>query len=258
MSNERLPVVVTERRETVGVIVLNRPDVLNAINLEVMERLGKELAGFLSEPKIRVIAITGRGRAFSTGADIRALAERSPEGRGEFMRRAHDMMSQIEAAPKPVIAAVNGIAAGGGFEMMLACDLAVAVETARIGLTEIRYGFLPGGGGTQRLPRWVPPPVAKRLIWSGELLTAEEAQEIGVVLKVVQEEELMAEVEALASRFALWSPAAVAEAKALINAAREWPLTEGLAAEREANVRLLSSPEAVAGIEAFLKRGSAR
>jgi enoyl-CoA hydratase/carnithine racemase len=240
------------------VIVLNRPDVLNAIDLEVMDRLAKEMDGFLADAEIRAIAITGRGRAFSAGADIRALAERSPEGQREFMVRAHGMMDRLEAAAKPVIAAVNGVAAGGGFEMMLACDLAIAVESVRIGLTEIRYGFLPGGGGTQRLPRWVSPAVAKRLIWSGELLSAEEARTLGLVLQVVKDGELMPAVEALAGQVARWSPAAVAEAKALVNGARARPLHEGLAAEREANVRLLSSPEAVAAMEAFLTRGKSR
>ncbi len=256
MKSAPEPVVLTERRGPLGLIVLNRPRVLNAIDLEVMERLVEELDALVSDPDIRAVAITGRGRAFSAGADLRALAGLPPDGRREFMRRAHETMNRLERAPKPVIAAVNGIAAGGGFEMMLACDLAVAVESARVGLTEIRHGFLPGGGSTQRLPRWVPPAVAKRLIWSGELLRAEEARQIGVVLQVVREAELLPEVEALAGRLARVSAAAVAEAKALVNRARERPLEEGLAAEREANVRLLSSPEAVAGIEAFLTRGS--
>lgn len=258
MTRGDLPVVVAERRGPVGTLVLNRPEVLNAIDLEVMERFGKELDAFGEDPDIRVVVITGRGRAFSTGADIRALQGRSGEDQREFMRRAHDMMAHIEALPKPIIAAVNGIAAGGGFEMMLACDLAIAGASARIGLTEIRYGFLPGGGGTQRLPRWVAPAIAKRLIWSGELLTADEACAIGVVLKVVPDGAVLAEAEALARQFASRSAAALASAKALVNGARERPLGEGLAAERDANVRLLASPEARAAIDAFLQRRSAR
>jgi len=258
VSSAGLPVVFPERRGPLGVIVLNRPEVLNAISLEVMERVAKELDTFVADADIRAIAVIGRGRAFSTGADIAALAERSAEGRRDFMIRAHEMMNRFEAAPKPVIAAVNGIAAGGGFELMLACDLAVAAESARIGLTEIRYGFLPGGGGTQRLPRWVSPAVAKQLIWSGELLTAEQARELGLVVKVVRDGDLLAEAEVFARQFARWSPTAVADGKALVNQARERPLEEGLAAEREANVRLLSGPEATAAIEAFLTRRSNR
>jgi enoyl-CoA hydratase/carnithine racemase len=251
-------VVLAERRGPLGVIVLNRPDVLNAIDGDVMRCFGEELGAFGADPAVRVVIITGRGRAFSTGADIRAIHGGSAAERDDFMRRAHEMMNGIEATPKPVIAAVNGIAAGGGFEMMLACDLSIAAESARIGLTEIRYGFLPGGGGTQRLPRWVPPPVAKRLLWSGELLTAEQALELGLVATVVTDVEVMAEAERVALQLAERSPAALAEAKTLVSAARERPLREGLLAERAANVRLLSSPEAIAGIEGFLKRGSGR
>ena len=251
-------VVVVERRGPTGVIVLNRPDVLNAINDEVMRRFGDELAALGSDPAVRVVVVTGRGRAFSTGADIRSLLGGSADGRDDFMRRAHEMMSGIEATPKPVIAAVNGVAAGGGLELMLACDLSVAVEGARIGLTEIRYGFLPGGGGTQRLPRWVSPPVAKRLVWSGELLTAAEALELGLVARVVKEADLMTEVDRMAAALAERSAAALAEAKALVNAARDTPLVEGLRAERAANVRLLATPEAQAGISGFFKRGSDR
>ena len=251
-------VVVVERRGPAGLIVFNRPDVLNAINEEVMRRLGEELVALGADPAVRVVVITGRGRAFSTGADIRSLHGLTAAGRDDFMRRAHDMMNGIEATPKPVISAVNGVAAGGGLELMLACDLSVAVESARIGLTEIRYGFLPGGGGTQRLPRWVAPPVAKRLIWSGELLTAAQALELGLVASVVKDADLMAEVDRMAAALAERSAAALAEAKALVNAARETPLAEGLAAERAANVRLLATPEAQAGIAGFIKRGSDR
>ncbi len=251
-------VVLAERRGAIGVIVLNRPDVLNAINDDVMRSLGEELGAFSADATVRVVIVTGRGRAFSAGADIRSIQSSSAAERDDFMRRAHDMMNGIEAVPKPVIAAVNGVAAGGGFEMMLACDVSIAAASAVIGLTEIRYGFLPGGGGTQRLPRWVPAPVAKRLLWSGELLTAEQAMGLGLVAKVVKDADVLAEAELAATKLAERSPAALAEAKALVNAARERPLREGLVAERAANVRLLSSPDAIAGIERFLKRGSRR
>ncbi len=258
MSSEAPPVVLAERHGAVGVVVLNRPEVLNAINLEVMDRFTGTLDEFAADPGVRVVVVTGRGRAFSSGADIASLRGRTSREQDAFIRRAHDMMNRVAAMPKPVIAAVNGVAAGGGFEMMLACDLSIAVEGARIGLTEIRYGFLPGGGGTQRLPRAVPLAVAKRLLWTGELLTAEQARELGLVLKVVEDGDLMTEVLALAGMLAERSPAAVAAAKALANAARERSLAEGLTAEREANVRLLAGPDARAGIDGFLERRSGR
>jgi enoyl-CoA hydratase/carnithine racemase len=249
-------VVISERRGPIGVLTLNRPDVLNAIDAEVMERFAEVMAAFRADDQVRAVIITGCGRGFSTGADIRALVNASADERDHFMANAHSMMASIEDLPKPVIAAVNGVAAGGGFEMMLACDFSIAVDSARIGLTEIRYGFLPGGGGTQRLPRWVTPSIAKKLIWSGELLSAEQAMSYGLVAKVVSPAELMSETEAAATKLAERSPLSLAWGKRLVNTASAMPLAEGLLAERKANVELLSSPEAIAAINRFVKRGS--
>lgn len=249
-------VILSERRGPIGVITFNRPEVLNAINANVMEHFQRAMEAFAGEDAVRCVIITGRGRGFSTGADIGALVHASAGERDQFMARAHAMMRSIEQLAKPVIAAVNGVAAGGGFELMLACDLAIAVRNARIGLTEIRYGFLPGGGGTQRLPRWVGASLAKRLIWSGELLTAEEALQHGLLVKVVHDAELMTHAEDIAGKLAERSALALAWAKRLVALAEEGPLEEGLRAERKANVELLSSPEATAAINRFLKKGS--
>lgn len=248
-------VVLSERRGSIGVITFNRPSVLNAINEQVMEQFRDVMEQFRADPGVRCVIITGSGRGFSTGADIGSLVHASASEREQFMVRAHAMMHSIEQLPKPVIAAVNGVAAGGGFEMMLACDFSIAVRTARIGLTEIRYGFLPGGGGTQRLPRWVGASLAKRLIWSGELLSADEALRYGLLAKVVEEAELMAEAEAVAGKLAERSPLALAWGKRLVSLAMQAPLEEGLQAERTANVEMLSSPEATAAINRFLKKG---
>lgn len=251
-------VVLRERRGPIGVITFNRPAVLNAINGQVMDEFRAAVEDFSADPAVRCVIITGNGRGFSTGADISALVDASAGERERFMVRAHAMMNSIEQLPKPVLAAVNGVAAGGGFEMMLACDLSIAVRGARIGLTEIRYGFLPGGGGTQRLPRWVGASLAKRLIWSGELLSAEEAFRYGLLAKVVEDADLMTEAEAIAGRLAERSAATLAWGKRLVRLAMEGSLEEGLQLERAANVELLSSPEATAAINRFLKKGSDR
>jgi enoyl-CoA hydratase/carnithine racemase len=248
-------VILSERRGPVGVITFNRPDVLNAINQEVMERFADAIEAFAADPGVRCVIVTGRGRGFSTGADIGSLVHASASEREQFMVRAHAMMRSIEQLPKPVIAAVNGVAAGGGFELMLACDLSIAVRDARIGLTEIRYGFLPGGGGTQRLPRWVGASLAKRLIWGGELLGAEEALQLGLLVKIVDSAELMTQAEAMGAKLAERSALALSWGKRLVALAGEVPLEEGLQAERTANVELLSSPEASAAINRFLKKG---
>ena len=253
-----MAVVLAEKEGPAGRIVLNRPEVLNAIDEEVFSEFDAHLKAFGADPSIRAIVITGRGRAFSTGADIRCFAARSAEDQRRFMERSHAMMDAIEATPKPVIAAVNGVAAGGGFEIVLACDLAIAARSAWVGLTEIRYGFLPGGGGTQRLPRTVSAAIAKRLIWSGELITAEQACALSLILKVVDDDGLATEVQALLSQFAEWSAEAIAEAKTLVQIASERPMVEGLRAEREANVRLLATSEATRAIEAFLNRKNKR
>ena len=249
-----MAVVLARREGAIGWITFNRPDVLNAMNHEVLDAFAAHVSHFAADPAVRAIAVTGAGRAFSAGADISILAGGEEPDRRLMMQRAHGMMAAIEAAPKPVIAAVNGIAAGGGFEMALACDFILAERSARFAMTEIRYGFLPGGGGTQRLPRRVSSAQAAYLLMSGEMLSAERAADLGLVMRVVEDGMLAEGVRAFAAPLLARSPAAIAEAKRLVRLAREEPLSAGLAAETAANLALLKTEAATEAMTAFLAR----
>jgi enoyl-CoA hydratase/carnithine racemase len=244
----------------VGWIKLNRPEVLNAINPAVFAAFADHLAAFVEDAEVRVIAVCGSGHAFSTGADISSLSDGSAAGQQRMMEMGHAMMASVEAAPKPVIAAVHGMAAGGGFELSLACDFVIAERGARFALTEIRFGFVPGGGGTQRLPRRVSRADALYLLCSGEFISAERAAELGLVFRLVEVGGLESAVSELATEFAQRSPSAVGAAKALVTRALSSPLEEGLRAEIEENIQLLQSPETRRAMAAFLdrRRGSSR
>jgi enoyl-CoA hydratase len=247
-------VVETHRDGVVGWITFNRPEVLNAINGEVFAGFARGIADFVADREVRVIAITGAGRAFSSGADIDALAEATVDGQRRIMESGHAMMASVEAAPKPVIAAVTGIAAGGGFELALACDFVFAERQARFGLTEIRYGFLPGGGGTQRLPRRASWADAMHLVCTGELITADQAAGAGLVFRLVEDGGMLAAIRDFADSLARQSAEAIAAAKALLRRAMQEPLAAGLQAEIAANLRLMQSPAAVAAMSAFRNR----
>jgi enoyl-CoA hydratase len=249
-----MSVVETHRESSVGWIIFNRPDVLNAMNEEVLDRFDSSIKRFVSDTDVRVIAISGTGRAFSTGADMDFLASANAEGHRKIMEAAHAMTASVEAAPKPVIAAVNGIAAGGGLELSLACDFVFAERRAQFGLTEIRYGFLPGGGGTQRLPRRVSWANAMHLLCSGEIISAERAAEIGLVFRLVENGQLQSAVHEFAGGFVNRSGEAIAAAKALMRRAVDEPLAAGLKAETSANLDLLKSESVGAAMAKFVRR----
>ncbi len=249
-----MSVVESHKYGPVGWITFNRPNVLNAINEEDLASVDSTLRNHVADGSVRVIAITGTGRAFSAGADIEFLAGADEGGHRKIMEGAHAMMAAIEAAPKPIIAAVNGIAAGGGLEICLACDFVFADRGAQFGLTEIRYGFLPGGGGTQRLPRRVSWSDAMHLLCTGEMVSAQRAVELGIVFRLVENGEIPAAVKDFATQFENRSPEAVAAAKAMMRVAVSQPLDIGLESEIAANLRLLQSSTVSTAMAAFLSR----
>ena len=249
-----MSVVQSRREAAVGWVIFNRPNVLNAMNHEVFAEFGRCLDGFAADPDVRIVAVTGAGRAFSAGADITLLADAPNDARERMMQAGHAMMDSVEAFPKPVSAAVNGIAAGGGFELALACDFVFAERRAQFGLTEIRYGFLPGGGGTQRLPGKLSWAAAMDLLCSGDLITAERAAELGIVFRLVGDGEIHAAIQDFASHIALRSAEAVAAAKALMRHAVTAPSKVGLRAEIAANLALMQSETATAAMTAFVSR----
>jgi enoyl-CoA hydratase len=244
--------------EGVATITINRPEKRNALNATVRREITTALDELRTNDDARVIVLTGAGdKAFIAGADIGEFAERTPLQQRAAMegRRVFD---EVAAYPKPTIAMINGFALGGGCEVALACDIRSAARSARFGQPEIKLGIIPGGGGTQRLPRIVGTGRALRLILTGELIDAEEAYRIGLVDLLLDDAELKTGTQQLARSMAAHSPVALRLAKAAVAAALEMPLTAGLAFERELFVTTFASDDRVEGVNAFLEKRSPR
>ncbi|HEY0942569.1 MAG TPA: enoyl-CoA hydratase/isomerase family protein [Steroidobacter sp.] len=225
-----------------AILFLDRPKAANTINLQLTIDVNDALDELDRDPSVRCILLTGAGdRHFCGGADLREIEQLiSPEGVVGDSRR--DFISHIEEVSKPVIAVINGAAMGGGCEIALACDFRVMADDARIGLPEVCFGALPGGGGTQRLPRLVGLAKAKELILTGRQLSAADALAIGLVDGTAPREQLMDAAQAMANQLADKAPYALAAGKRLLNQALELPLSEGLALERRV-VRDMGTPQ---------------
>lgn len=237
-----------------AVLRINRPDKRNALDTGVREAIVQILDRLRDDDAVRVVVFTGAGtKAFIAGADIGEFAERSAVEQRTAMegRRVFD---EIAAYPKPTIAMINGYALGGGCELALACDVRVAARSAKLGQPEIKLGIIPGGGGTQRLPRLVGYGQALRLILTGELIDAAEAARIGLVELVVDDEQLEARTRELAAGIAAHSPLTLRLAKDAVRAALEMPLGAGLRYERELFVTAFGSEDKAEGIRAFFEK----
>lgn len=247
--------VISEISGAIGTITINRAPVLNALNLETLLELETVVREFGGDRSVRTIIITGDGeKAFVSGADIAAMKEMTPAEAAEFASRGHACMDAIGKAPKPVIAAVNGFALGGGTELAISCDIVYAADTARFGLPEVKLGLYPGFGGTQRLPRLIGASRARELIFSGRIISAKEAFEWGIVNRVVPQANLKPEVMKLAAEIAANAPAAVAKAKRLINECGDISLSEGLNMERTGFSDLFETTDRIEGLTAFLEK----
>jgi enoyl-CoA hydratase len=247
-------VVRIERDGGVAILTIDRPEKRNALSARVREELVAALDSFREDSGVRVIVLTGTGdRAFVAGADIGEFAERTPLEQRAAMtgRRVFD---EIAAFPKPVIAMINGYALGGGCELALACDFRIAADSAKLGQPEINLALIPGGGGTQRLPRLVGTGQALRLVLSGELIDAEEARRIGLVELVVPAADLRDRTMEIAMKMAARSPVALRLAKQAVRAAAETPLAAGLALETELFVTAFASDDRREGVTAFLEK----
>jgi len=243
-----------EIADRIATITIDRPEKRNALSAEVRHELLTALDAVVADDGVRVVVLTGAGvKAFVAGADIGEFANRTPVEQRATMegRRVFDA---VATSPKPTIASINGVALGGGCELALACDLRIAARSARLGQPEVRLGILPGGGGTQRLPRLVGAGRAMRLILTGELIDAEEAERIGLVDEVVDDGELAARTRALASQVAAQSPVALRLIKDAVRAAAEMPLSAGLAYERELFITAFASDDRTEGVAAFLEK----
>jgi enoyl-CoA hydratase len=242
----------------VATIRLNRPDKLNALSPEVFGELGAALGAAVADQAATVLVLCGAGRAFAAGADIGAYVELSEAGFRELMDHSRAVVDQFARCPKPIVAAVRGFALGGGFELVLACDLVVAAANARFGLPEARLGLLPGGGGTQRLPRLVGRLRANELIMTRRILTAHEAHAWGLVNRVCEEGELDDTLAALVAELLGSAPQARTLAKRLVAEAEEHALAEGLTIERDLTAPLIETADGREGVAAFVDKRDPR
>jgi enoyl-CoA hydratase len=248
-------VLLTEKLDGgVARLTVNRPDKMNALNGEVRCAFFEALDDLGEDDDVRVIVLTGAGdRAFVAGADIGEFKDARPVDQYRSMQRG-DIYSAVERFRKPVVAMINGDCLGGGCELAMACDIRIASADARLGQPEINLGIIPGGGGTQRLPRLVGEGRAMKMILSGEMIPGDRAGEIGLVDEVVDGEELEERTMELARTIASKSPVALQAAKESIVAARRMPLDEGLKFERAWFGLLFSTDDKEEGVEAFLEK----
>ncbi|MFQ5529877.1 MAG: enoyl-CoA hydratase/isomerase family protein [Gemmatimonadota bacterium] len=241
----------------VALLTFNRPDKMNALNQEVRRALFAALAELREDDEVRVVVLTGAGeKAFIAGADIGEFKDARPVDQYRSMQRGN-IYSAMEEFPKPIIAMINGYCLGGGCELSMACDIRVASSRARLGQPEINLGIIPGGGGTQRLPRLVGEGHAMRLIMTGEMISAAEAESIGLLEKVFEPEELREATLEMARTIASRSPIALQAAKESILAARRSPMDEGLKFERAWFGLLFSTADKDEGVDAFLSKRAA-
>ena len=237
-----------------GLISINRPEVMNALNLEVRKELLKVLDGAEKDDSVRALVITGVGdKAFSAGADIKMFQTMTPFLAKEYLKITKGASDRIENFPKPVIAAVNGYAIGGGLELAMSCDIIIASEDAKFGQGEINVGIIPGVGGTQRLPRLVGVKKAKEMIFTGDLIDAKSALEIGLVNSVVAKADLMESVEKIVAKIVTKSPLALRLAKQALNRSVAG-LKEGLDYESALFALCFASKDQKEGTNAFLEK----
>jgi enoyl-CoA hydratase/carnithine racemase len=248
------PVVIEERRDQVVVLTLNRPEAMNSFNFSMLRGLRDKVEAVQYDPEVRVVIITGAGKGFCAGADLKERATLSEPQVREFIYTIRNLFSFIESLRVPVIAAVNGVALGGGTELALACDLRIASSTASLGLTETRLAIIPGAGGTQRLPRLVGRGKAKELIFTGRRVDATEALQIGLVNQVSKPEALLDDALGMAGMICETGPIAIQQAKYAINHGLETDLHTGLAIESNAYWITIPTEDRLEGLTAFREK----
>lgn len=245
-----------EKADGIATLTINRPETLNALDIPSLLEMEEILNKVKDDKSIHVLIITGAGeKAFVAGGDIADLnSRRAIEHRYDFAMIIHRVFNIVAEMEKPVIAAINGYALGGGTELLCACDLRIASENAKIGVPEINLGIFPGAGGSQRLPRQIPLCKAKELLFTGDMITAEEAERIGLINKVVTKEKLRETVYELAKKLATKAPIALGLLKTVVNKGLEAPLAIGLTLEREMISLALGTDDAHEGLGAFLEK----
>jgi enoyl-CoA hydratase len=251
--------LLVESRGPVAILSVHRPDVLNALDRETLRELGDFAGRFAADPAQEALIVTGSGdKSFVSGADINELAALDPRGAEEISRFGQRVFLTLERSGKPVIAAINGYAFGGGCELALACHLRIASENAVLGLPEVSLGIIPGYGGTQRLPRLVGQGRALELLMTGRRVRAEEAERIGLVNQVVPPDQLLPEAEKLARAILKNGPLAVSAVLEAVGRGLGLPLDEGLRLESGLFGLLAASEDMHEGLKAFLEKRPAQ
>ena len=250
-------IILEKPREDYARITINRPEVMNALNLETRKEILRALDSIEKDDTTKVVVITGAGeKSFSAGADIKMFQTMTPILAKEYLKTSKGASSRIENYPKPVIAAVNGYAIGGGLELAMSCDIIIASENAKFGQGEINVGIIPGVGGTQRLPRLIGTKKAKEMIFTGDLVDSKTALEIGLVNSVVPQAELTTEVEKIVAKISSKSPLILSLAKQAINKSVAG-LKEGLDYESTLFAMCFASADQKEGASAFLEKRKA-
>ncbi len=241
----------------VGIVTVHRPESMNALNTNVLSELSDAAQALGADPAVKVVVITGAGRAFVAGADIKEMKDMDLLSFRTFIASGQRALYVIETIEKPVIAAVNGFALGGGCELALACDFRVASDKARFGFPEVGLGIFPGFGGTQRAPRFLGKGMAAELIYTAAIIDAAEALRIGLVNHVYPADSLMAETMKIAKAIASHGPIAVSRAKTAVKMAGDTTMEAGLAFEREAMVVTFATKDRYEGMSAFVEKRKA-
>ncbi|WP_299088417.1 enoyl-CoA hydratase [uncultured Metabacillus sp.] len=252
MSN---PLVISTLNNGIVMITLHRPEAGNSLSLLLLEKLQETISSIKFDPLVRCVVITGAGeRIFCAGADLKERAKMDQNQVKKAVAKIRESINDLEALPLPVIAAINGVAFGGGIELALACDIRIASETAKLALTETSLGIIPGSGGTQRLPRLIGKGKAKELIYTARRIDANEAKEIGLVEYVVPAESVLNKALAIANQIVKNAPIAITQAKFAIDNGFEVDLHSGLAIERSAYERTIPTKDRLEGLQAFKEK----
>jgi len=246
--------IFLQKEERVAVITISRPKALNALNTETLKELDFAIDEIANDDEIYAVILTGDGKAFVAGADITEMKDLDVMGGRKFGNLGNKVFRKLETLEKPVIAAVNGFALGGGCELSMACDIRIASSKAKFGQPEVGLGITPGFGGTQRLARLVGIGMAKQLIYTGDIINAEEALRIGLVNKVVEPEQLIDEVKLLAKKIASNAPIAVKLSKTAINRGLQMDIDTALMYEAEIFGECFSTVDQKNGMRAFLEK----
>lgn len=249
--------VVLDKQNHIATLSFNRPSVLNALNSDVLKEFNQVLDEIKNDEEIYVLIITGYGKAFIAGADISEMKDKTPEQARKFAELGLSVFRKMELMEKPIIAAINGFALGGGCELAMSCDIRIASEKAKFGQPEVGLGIIPGFAGTQRLSRLVGIAKAKELIFTGDIIDAVEAEKLRLVNKIVPHDELMVESLTLAEKIVSKAQAAIRYSKTAINRGVESDIETGMLIEKDLFGLCFSTKDQKEGMEAFLEKRKA-